>query len=391
MLKRFDVIIAGGGMVGAALAASLGQQGKSVCVLEAAPEPPRILADDPMRPRVVALNYSSQRLLNNLGVWHQLLAWRGTAYRRMSVWDGGGFGEIEFDAIQAGVPDLGHILENHLIERALYERCAAMSDRITWLSETPITNFVADAESVIVTLENGHILTGSLLVGADGARSRVRELAGFEWQRTDYRQKGIVALIETDRPHQQEAWQAFRDNGVLAFLPVTGGGYSIVWSVDNDAADQLLTLSDAEFKRTLTSTIDARPGIVRHVGERSAFPLNGAKAGSYIGTRVALMGDAAHLVHPLAGQGVNLGFSDVLGLSSLIENSVRDLGGASLLRAYERSRAGENQAMRRLMEGFQHLFMNRNPVLGFARGMGLGLVNRATPLKHEMMRVAFGA
>ena len=389
MIQRFDVIISGGGMVGLALACGLGQVGKRVAILEAAEVPPPFRPSDPYEQRVVALNRASQTFLDHLGVWETLMSWRVSPYRAMNVWDAGGPGGIEFRASDLGEPDLGHIVENRLIQRALYERLDAL-DGVTWMNPVQAQRFVADEQEVIVTLENGEILTAKLLVGADGGRSAVRQAAGIEFGREDYHQLGIVTHVETARHHGDTAWQRFLADGVLAFLPMPDGRSSIVWSANEQRAEELMAMDDEAFRRELTVALDGCLGAVVSAGPRAAFPLGGAQAGQYVKPRIALVGDAAHNIHPLAGLGVNLGFMDAAELTDVLANSERDPGSLLLLRRYERARAGENLLMQRLMEGFQKLFINDNPGLGLLRGMGMNVANTVLPIKTEMMRYALG-
>jgi 2-octaprenylphenol hydroxylase len=328
--------------------------------------------------------------LQRLDVWSQIQSWRTTAYHRMVVWDANGAGEIEFDAAEAGEPDLGHIVENHLLERALFERVASLPD-VEWIDQSPVEQIVTDEREAVLTLDNGKMIMARLLVGADGVNSKVREALGFEVQQKAYQQKGIVALVHMQQHHQQTAWQRFTKDGVLALLPVADGGFSIVWSVAKDKADRLLQMDDAEFSNALTVASDGRLGEVKKVSKRLAFPLSGMQAKPHIKPRVVLVGDAAHRVHPLAGQGANLGFLDVAELAGILNQTDRDPGAMLVLRRYQRARAGDNLAMQKLMEGFQAVFINDNPVLGFMRGIGLNLTNKIKPLKYEMMRYALGS
>ncbi|HHJ18682.1 MAG TPA: 2-octaprenyl-3-methyl-6-methoxy-1,4-benzoquinol hydroxylase [Gammaproteobacteria bacterium] len=389
MIQRFDVIIVGGGMVGLALACGLGQAGKQVAVLEVSESPPPFRAEAPYEQRVVALNRASQTFLDHLGVWETLLSWRVSPYQAMSVWDAGGPGSIEFHARDLGEPDLGHIVENQWIQRALYERLEQL-ETVTWFSPVEVQRFVMDDQEVIVTLEQGDLLTAKLLVGADGGRSAVRQIAGIEFGREDYHQLGIVANVETARHHDFTAWQRFLADGVLAFLPMPDGRSSIVWSANEQRATQLMGMDDEAFRRELTVALDGRLGEVISTGPRAAFPLGGAQAKQYIQPRLALVGDAAHNIHPLAGQGVNLGFMDAAELTGILASTPRDLGSLSVLRRYERARSGENLLMQRLMESFQKLFINDVQGLGLLRGVGMNLANAVLPVKTEMMRYALG-
>ena len=389
MIQRFDIVIVGGGMIGLSLASALSGHGNKIAILEAGKAPDPIRKDQPLQSRVVALSRASQALLQRLDVWSQIQAWRTTAYHRMVVWDANGAGEIEFDAAEAGEPDLGHIVENHLLERALYECCTSLPD-VEWIENSLVEQIVTDEQEVVLTLGNGEMVMARLLVGADGTNSKVRQALGFEVQQTSYQQKAIVALIHMQAHHQQTAWQRFTKAGVLALLPVADGGFSIVWSIEEDQADSLMQLNDAAFSQALTVASDGRLGEVTKVSKRIAFPLTGMQAKPHIKPRVVLVGDAAHRVHPLAGQGANLGFLDVAELAGILNHTDRDPGDMAVLRRYQRARAGDNLAMQKLMEGFQTMFINDNPVLGLLRGVGLNLTNNIKPLKYQMMRYAMG-
>ena len=386
MSRRFDVIIAGGGIVGAALACALGQGGLRVAVIESR-EPQPFTPDQDYGLRASALSIASQHILENLGVWQQLQGWRISPYEKMSVWDAGGAGKIEFDAAEAGEPALGHIIENALIQRALFE---ASEQNIKWFCPASLQGFVVDKDEVIVTLDTGEVLLSQLIVGADGANSKVRELAGIQFQSRDYNQQGIVANVGTQLAHERTARQRFLPDGILAFLPLADGRCSIVWSSDKTRAEYLMDLNDDAFRTELGETFDHVLGEITSLSRRAAFPLKGRHAETYIKPRVTLVGDAAHTIHPLAGQGVNLGFLDIAELSSHLLNTERDLGSLHLLRKYERARAGENELMLRAMEGFKLLFNNKNPVLGWMRNTGLSVTNQVNPLKQLFMYQAMG-
>lgn len=388
MIQRYDVVVVGGGMIGLALAVALAQGGKRVGVIEAqAPRP--FAPDDAFDLRVIAVNRASQNLLARFGAWQALTALRVSPYERMCVWDAAGRGEIRFSAADLGEPDLGHIVENRLLQLALLQ-VAQRLPTFDWLCPAELQGFAVDAREVIVTLADGRHLIAPLLVGADGVQSRVRERAGIAQRREDYGQRSIVCAVRTEQPNQRTAWQRFLPYGVLAFLPLTEYVSSIVWSVREDRVEPLIALDDAAFAAELTEAFAARLGAVTEVGPRAAFPLRGTHAERYIARRVALIGDAAHTIHPLAGQGANLGFLDAATLAEAILSTSRDPGSELVLRRYERARVGENHLMQRAMEGFKLLFGSALPPVQWARNTGLRVVDRLTPLKHELMRYAMG-
>jgi 2-octaprenylphenol hydroxylase len=389
MIHRYDVVITGGGMVGLSLACALGMAGKKVAVLELGEIPAAFKPGDEYEQRVVALNRASQTFLTHLGAWGKLQSWRISRYDKMAVRDAGGSSEIYFSAAELNEPDLGHIVENRLIQRALYERLEEL-DSVDWISPVSMDNFVADQQDLIITLDGGKVLTAQLLVGADGRFSKVREAAGISLREKDYQQLGIVAIVESELHHDFIARQRFLADSVLAFLPMQDGRCSIVWSARNDRAEELMAMDDKTFSASLEAASEERLGKVKALGPRVAFPLIGTHTDHYVKSRLALVGDAAHTIHPLAGQGVNLGFMDAAELANVLINAKRDLGSLSVLRRYERARAGENLAMQKLMEGFQLLFINDTEPLTQFRNLGLGIADQLTPIKNEMMRYALG-
>lgn len=386
MIHRYEVIINGGGMTGLALGCALAKANIKVAIIEGNQEPARFDPSTDYNLRVVALNRASQGLLINLGAWDALQEWRVSPYKRMHVWDAGSSGAISFSAAELGEPNLGHIVENHLVCRALYDQFVTYPSA-DWLNSTT-QSIAVDPQDAIITLNDGRILSARLVVGADGRGSMIRKAAEIELSSRDYQQKGIVATVRTAQHGDHTAWQRFLPNGVLAFLPFADGRSSIVWS--SAEADQLMALDNGQFKNALAEAFDHHLGEILEISERAAFPLIGQRATHYVKPRIALIGDAAHTVHPLAGQGVNLGFMDVAQLAQELIASDRDLGSVHLLRKYERARIGENAMMQKLMEGFQTLFMNQSPTLSRVRGLGMSLSNGATPLKARMMEYALG-
>ena len=386
----FDVVISGAGLVGLALAAVLGRDGFRTAILEAR-EPVRDWPTDTIDLRVYAISRASQRLLERLGAW-SVIEPLAQPYRDMQVWDAGSEGEIHFDSAELGEPDLGHIIESRVIERSLLDVVESL-DKVTRFCPARLQGFeVGDGEPEIV-LEDGTPLTAGLLVGADGKQSRVRDLAGIHVQVSDYAQQALVAVVTTEKPHQETAWQRFLPSGPLAFLPLHDGRCSIVWSATSDKASALPALDDEAFCHALGEAFAYRLGHITHVGERALFPLQGQSAKNYVQPGLALVGDAAHVVHPLAGQGVNLGLKDVQALAETLHSAReqgRKPGAFSVLRRYERTRRGDNQLTLATMSGFKQLFGSTLAPVCAVRGLGLKLFDRATPLKTQLMRAAMG-
>ena len=399
MKPDVDVIVAGGGMVGACLAALCaqvgGQQALRVAVIE--PKPPA--AFDPSSEvalRVSAVSRASQRILQAAGAWLLISRERVGPYREMRIWDAGDAlsagGGIHFDSAEIGESDLGHIIENNLMQWALWE-CLAGLKNVELINKVALESLEFSDDAVTAELNNGRVLTARLIVGADGARSRVRELAGIETRGWGYDQKAVVAHVKTEAAHGETAWQRFLSTGPLAFLPLADGRSSIVWSTTLAQADELLALDPDAFNSEVTRASDRVLGKVVDSGQRAAFPLRLQHATRYTCPRCALIGDAAHAVHPLAGQGVNLGYLDAAALTEVVvaaQTAGHDPGDHPVLRRYERWRKGENLFSMATMDGFKRLFGNSSVTVGYGRRAGLRLVNRATPLKNLFMRRAMG-
>lgn len=392
MNPDYDLIIAGGGLVGAALAGALGEADLRIALLEGAPLE-RIRPSDEPDIRVSAIHRASQRIFAALGAWDGMTAWRVSPFREMRVWDAGGFGQIHFDSADLGEPLLGWIIENRVMQYALLERvqqlsavklfCPALLEAAQPLAENGWR----------VRLSDGREWTTRLLVGADGAQSKVRELAGMVTGGWNYHQKAIVAPVRTEQSHQETAWQRFLPTGPLAFLPLHDGRCSIVWSTTPEQAEALLALDESAFAKALAKAFDQRLGSILEVGRRGAFPLRLQHAQTYVKPGLALIGDAAHVVHPLAGQGVNLGLLDAAALAEVILealNAGQNFASFKTLRRYERWRKGDNLLMLGVMDGFQRLFGAALPPVRLLRNIGLNLTDAAGPLKHWIARRAMG-
>jgi 2-octaprenylphenol hydroxylase len=388
---RYDLIIVGGGMVGAALGCAAAAQGLSLALVEGRP-PQRTWPKAEVDLRVSALSRASQRILRRLGAWERMEGLGISPYREMRVWDAGGGGSIHFDSAEVGEPDLGHIVENRVTQLALWERLEAAEGVRLWCPARLGAVSLAD-DAVEVRLAGGEVLQGRLLVGADGRDSAVRAQAGIATRGWAYDQQAIVARVRPERWHAETAWQRFLPTGPLAFLPLADGCCSIVWSAEARRAQELMALDDAGFGRSLGEAFEHRLGDIVEVGRRAAIPLRLEQAERYVMPRLALIGDAAHAIHPLAGQGVNLGFLDAAALAGEIAAARargRDIGSLGTLRRYERARWGENLAMLAAMDGFKRLFSNQLLPLEVGRNLGLEISDRLPGLKRLYIRRALG-
>ncbi|ALM50884.1 UbiH/UbiF/VisC/COQ6 family ubiquinone biosynthesis hydroxylase [Halomonas huangheensis] len=396
--QQHDVVVVGIGMVGATLAVLLGREGLSVAMVDPRPDALALesVGEGLPSPRVSALTPVSQRLLEGLGVWPLISARRATPYTAMQVWDGEGSGDIRFRADQAGVPVLGHIVENDVVLAALESRLAQMPN-VTRLYGQRVASLGDDPESPQVALESGARLNASLIVAADGARSPLRDMAGIAISERDTGHHALVTTVRTAHPHAATARQAFLATGPLAFLPLTVEGdshyCSIVWSTSPQHAARLTTLAREAVAEELAQAFDHRLGKVEVLDDVHGFPLSQRHAERYYLPGLVLIGDAAHSIHPLAGQGVNLGLMDAAVLAEeLLQARQRgcEPGEEWQLARYQRRRRGDNASMLALMDGFRLLFGARHPALTLARNLGLSGVNRLSPLKRLIMQQATG-
>ncbi|MCR4346048.1 MAG: UbiH/UbiF/VisC/COQ6 family ubiquinone biosynthesis hydroxylase [Sulfuricaulis sp.] len=391
MKSSYDIVIVGGGMVGAALACALGNSSLKVALLDRTPAPPS--TDKEYDLRVSAITWASRALFENLGVWEGMERRRAAPVREMQVWSGEGSGSIHFNAAEIGEAALSWIIENNVIQSALIERLHQFTN-VHYLCPVEIADITLADNGAVVTLKDGRSLNAKLLVGADGADSVVRHAAAIETQSLNLHQKGIVATVTTEKPHEATARQRFLATGPLAFLPL-GEAHtcSIVWSADTARADHLTALDDVAFIAELQKSFGDSLGLIQKISPRAAFPLALSHAKAYTAPHLALVGDAAHTVHPLAGQGVNLGFLDAATLAEVLLDAAakqKDIGAHEVLRRYERWRKGDNLAMVSITGGFKYLFGNELPVVSQLRNWGLDLTNAATPIKNLIMRRASG-
>lgn len=390
-IKQYDLVIVGGGMVGSALACALGDSPLKIAIIEGHELP----LDWPARGfdlRVSAITHASQRLFKHLGVWEAITAERVSPYREMTVWDAGGSGHIHFDSADIGEPDLGHIIENRVITKALWQRAGEFDNIHRHCPATPQRLDLRPGETQLRLADGTSFQTG-LLIGADGGNSWVRRQAEIGVNIQHYNQVALVTTVKTEHSHRETAWQRFLPTGPLAFLPLTEGYCSIVWSTTPEEAGRLTELAEADFKQQLETAFDARLGRILELGPRASFPIKGQHAQVYVKPHLALIGDAAHTIHPLAGQGVNLGFADASALAQvLLEAHAANspIGSFKTLRRYERARKGDNLLMLEAMGAFKRLFSNDIPGLREARNLGLHIANRCPPLKHFFMRQVSG-
>lgn len=391
-VKRYDIIILGAGIVGLVLAALLKNAGFRIAILDRrAP----VLTWDESRydHRVSAITRASEKLLKECGIWDVILAERVGTFQKMTVWDATSFGGIHFDSTQLGEKTLGHIVENRLMVKALYSSLVSC-EAVDFIFSAKPSEFHRENDKIFLKDENDSVYEASLLVGADGAESWVRTKADIALREWDYNHDAIVATVKTSKPHENTAWQRFLPSGPLAFLPLDSAYHcSIVWSTEPENAKRLLSLSDEAFRVELAKTFDDRLGEILEISTPFSFPLRMRHAMDYVQENIALIGDAAHTIHPLAGQGLNLGLSDAKELAATLiraENKGKSLGNLRVLREYERARKGDNVAMISVMEGFKRLFGTNTSSVKWLRNWGLNLTDKTPFLKELLMKRAMG-
>ena len=383
----FDVAVVGGGLVGKTAALALTQSGYKTALLAqpAAPRPADLVFDT----RIYALSSSSQALLERLRVWQALDHGRLAPVYDMRVY-GDAHAELHFSAYQASVPQLAWIAESSLVEASL-DAALRFQPNLTWF-EARAQGFDVHDDAAVLTLSSGQVLEADLVVGADGAHSWVRSQMGAKVERRDYRQTGVVANFKASLPHRETAYQWFHEGEIVALLPLPDGHVSLVWSAHTAHADELLALDPAQLAAEVERVSHGQVGTLDCVTPAAGFPLALQTVDKLIAPRVALVGDAAHLIHPLAGQGMNLGLRDVAALADAIagKESFRNLGDTVLLRRYERSRREDIRALMVATDGLQRLFAVPGSLAKAVRNAGMAFVGAQPLVKRWLVSAALG-
>lgn len=386
--QQFDISIVGGGMVGAAIAVALSQAGMRVALIE---KQPPVVFDAASAPdlRVSSINLASEAWLTSLGAWQQLEKMRVCPYQRLQAFEQPG-SIVTFNAADIKRSHLGHIVENNLLQLALWQQFNA---NVTTFCPSSVSALQQFADNTEITLDSGEALSAKLVIAADGANSKLRQLAGIGTNGWQYRQACLVALVNTPYPQQDVTWQQFTPTGPRAFLPLPDQQGSVVWYDDLVKVKQLAALNSTQLTQQLRKAFAAQLGEVEVVSS-SWFPLARMDANRYYAGRVVLAGDAAHTINPLAGQGVNLGFADAKLLTELLIDAQRhnsDIGSEQLLQRYQRKRKPANLLMMSAMDGFYQVFGNDIAPLRTLRQLALNVAARSSLLKTLVARYAVGS
>ncbi len=404
MSNKFDIVVVGGGMVGLAMVASLAETKLKVLLLEKqdlitilTPDylKNEIINDQDFEARVSAISPGNRKFLSDLNAWQNIPKQRQANYEYMKVWDGDGSGKIEFSAAKIAQPDLGVIVENKVIQAALLKRIESFGNvECCFGVELEEIENAENLEYATIKTNDGLEYKSKLVIGADGANSLVREKLTIDLKQSEYNQVAFVANVKTEKSHQNTAWQRFTPYGPVAFLPLANPNLcSVVWSLDSDKAESIKDINKDEFAKKLQYAFESKLGEVTAVSEFFGFPLIKRHSQCYLSNRVALVGDAAHTIHPLAGQGVNLGFQDVACLSKLIVKLIsqqRDYGKVENLRSYERERKTENLIMQNAMSAFKHLFANQSMPVTLFRNFAMSALDKIPMAKELIIKNAMG-
>jgi 2-polyprenylphenol 6-hydroxylase len=390
--EHFDVVVAGGGLVGAAFAAGLGRTALTLALIESRGPQPAPQSEEDWDARIYAVSPASAQFLSESGAWGAIDSRRLTPIHRMQVFGDDGSANIVFDALATGVPELAWIVEGRALHAALW-RLLQRQNNLRLLCPAQCAALAFDGGRARIVLDGGEHISGALVVGADGAHSWLREAAGFAADDKPYGQLGVVANFATEREHAGTAYQWFRPEGTLAYLPLPGRRISIVWSAHDAYARELQALPAAELARRVAEAGRNTLGALHLITPAQGFPLRLLTVTQTVAPGVALIGDAAHVVHPLAGQGVNLGFADAQALAATLiaREPFRACGDSRLLRRYERGRREQHFTLQYVTDGLQRLFSSESPMLRQARNRGLELADALPVLKNLLARRALGS
>ncbi len=378
-------------MVGATLACLLADKGVSVALIDAG-EPMANWPEDTYDLRVSALTLASINTFKALGVWPDVVQLGEQAVEKMFVWDHFGSGELDIDSADAGEMQMGAVVENRITVLAIWKKLQQLESCDVFTS-SQLEDFNIDDNGVDINLSEGAKIRAALLVGADGSNSKIRQISGIDDYGWEYQQKALVATVRPEKSHQNTAWQRFLPEGPLALLPLRDGLISIVWTSNTQTTEANLNLSDTDFCEALAEASEHQLGAFELVGARGAFPLKLQFSPEYTQQRMVLIGDAIHTIHPLAGQGANLGLKDATTLASVVlkaHQKGRDIASQQVLRRYERQRKGDNLLMMGIMDGFKRLFGADDMLVQFVRSSGMGAVNSSTLIKNQICKYAMG-
>ncbi len=399
MNDRFNIVVVGAGVTGLTIAALLAQsdcRDRFGLTIVDANKRAHHTPDDDVGLRVSAISSGSAALLDSIGAWSAASEARICAYDRMRVWDESSTPEssdaLRFDAAEFGVPQLGFIVENTLLQDALLK--VLDRETVELIFATPIESMRSHSGGHRLVLEDGRQIDADLVIGADGARSFVRNNVGIESEDYAYHQSAFVTHLRTEGSHRNTAWQRFLASGPLGMLPLADGRISVVWSTNEKQAQWAMSATDDELGTELGNVSDHVLGNLTVAGPRGVFPLHARHANDYVKAGIALIGDAAHAVHPLAGQGANLGLQDAATLADVVVSAMASgehAGDKPVLRRYERARKGPNAAMLHFMTGLNRLFATDSALLKELRTTGMWLFNRSGPIREHVVSVALGS
>jgi len=396
--RPFDIVIVGAGITGLTVAALLAHSKNAerlrVKIVDAGKRPAFDLSED-VSLRVSAIASGSSEIFASIGVWQDILGQRACPYRDMRVWDASGYFEgpdtLCFEAAEFALSELGFIVENTLIQHAVLQQLDAVKQAVEF--ETPIISVAQSDDRFSVDFANGETITADLIVGADGAGSFVRNSAGITVDAWAYPQSAFVTHLRPEKSHQYTAWQRFLRNGPVALLPLQDGRVSVVWSTTPEEVDKAIAASNDELSDMLSEATDHVLGRLLPEGPRGSFPLKAQHANNYVLPGLALVGDAAHAIHPLAGQGANLGLADAARLVGVLDEAISNdeyPGDMPVLRRYERARKGANQTMLYFIDSLNRLFLSESDSVAKLRGSGMRLFNLSGPIREQAVHVALG-